>query len=338
MTILSASAALVLALLLLLAPRPAAAQSELMQWLDPRLGNAFGRADYRVTFFPDRKVDEQPTDLGFIQHNVTLVVPIWQDSRDEWMVSGRLRYQDYDTRAILPDDGRRFPHELWDVRFGGSYRHLFDNGWTAGASFTIGSASDEPFHSTDELIVSAAGLLRVPHRARNAWLFSLYYSNTQEFLGGIPIPGIAYHWVPSDRFNAVVGVPFTSVEYRPLDKLTLDFLYAPVRRVRARATYRPFRPLRAYIGFDWDYDAYFLAKRRDEDDRLFMYDKRVIGGIRFDLRYVGVELYGGYVFDRFYFEGESYSDRRDNRIDIASGPFVGFRIGGRWGRSISERQ
>jgi hypothetical protein len=45
---------------------------------------------------------------------------------------------------------------------------------------------------------------------------------------------------------------------------------------------------------------------------------------------VGVEVYGGYVFDRFYFLGESYSDRRKDRFDVEAGPFVGIRIGVRW--------
>jgi hypothetical protein len=41
---------------------------------------------------------------------------------------------------------------------------------------------------------------------------------------------------------------------------------------------------------------------------------------------VGFQLAGGYAFDRFAFEGESYSDRRENRIDIDAGPFVAARV------------
>jgi len=43
-------------------------------------------------------------------------------------------------------------------------------------------------------------------------------------------------------------------------------------------------------------------------------------------RHVGFELAGGYAFDRFYFEGENYSDRHDNRIDVGAGPFVSARL------------
>ena len=320
----------VVALAVMAGTTPADAQSELAQFLNPEFGKPMGRADYRFTLFPERGVENQPTDFEYEQHNVTLVAPLFQDSRNEWSLSARGRYQDFSTRARFFGSDTRFPEELWDVRLGGAYRHKFDNDWIAGGVFTIGSASDEPFHSEDEILVQALGFLRVPHRQRNAWIFSLIYSNDNEFAGNIPIPGIAYQWVPSDTFNAVIGVPFSSVEWKPIEPLTLEAQYFPLRQVRARATWRIFRPLRAYIGFDWDNERYRLADRLDEDKRLYYYEKRLTGGARFDLKHVGVEVYGGYVFDRFYFLGESYSDRRKDRFDVEAGPFVGIRVGVRW--------
>jgi hypothetical protein len=312
------------------APALAHAQAEMAQWLSPEFGKAMGRADYRYSLIPDADVKNQPTDLGFEQHNVTLVVPLFQDARNEWSLSARGRYQDYSTGAVFPRSGQAFPEELWDLRAGTAFRHKFDNDWIGGGSLTIGSASDKPFHSEDELLVQAIAFLRVPHRERNAWFFTLIYTNDEEFLGGIPIPGIAYHWVPSDTFNAVIGVPFSAIEWKPIEPLTFEASYFPVRHVRTRATWRVFRPLRAYLGFEWDSDRYMLADRADEDDRLFYYDKRIVAGARFDLKHVGVELYGGYLFDRFYFQGDGYSDRHKDRIDVEAGPFVGIRIGVRW--------
>jgi hypothetical protein len=42
---------------------PAAAQAELLQWADPTLGKMMGRADYRVTFYSDERVEGQNTRL-----------------------------------------------------------------------------------------------------------------------------------------------------------------------------------------------------------------------------------------------------------------------------------
>ena len=324
----AAIAALVLAVLAW--PARAHAQAELAQFLNPEFGKPMGRADLRYTLFPDRDVENQPTDFGYEQYNFTLVAPLAQDTRNEWALSARGRYQDFSTRATFNGSGTRFPDELWDVRVGASYRHKFDNDWIGAVSLTVGSNSDKPFHSEDELVVQGIAFVRVPHRENNAWIFSLLYTNDSEFAGGIPVPGIAYQWVPSKTFNAVIGVPFTSVEWKPHEDVTLEAQYFPVRQVRARATWRIFRPLRAYVGFDWDNERYRLADRPDEDKRLFYYEKRLTAGARFDLKHVGVEVYGGYVFDRFYFLGESYSDRRKDRFDVEAGPFVGVRVGFRW--------
>ena len=311
---------------------PAAAQAELMQWVDPTLGKMMGRGDYRIQFYSDERVKDQNTRLDLIQHNFTLVTPLFQNSTDELAMSARLRYQEYDTEARLPDSGQRLPEELFDARAGLSYRHKFENDWTLGGSLTVGSASDKPFHSEDELIVRAAALLRVPSGPRNAWLYSLTYASDVEIfnLRHIPIPGIAYLWAPSDTFTAVVGFPFASVEYKPLQSLTLEASYFPVRTVRARATYVIFRPLRVFVGFDADHDSYYLADRGDKNDQLFYYEKRLTGGMRFDLRHVGVEITGGYVFDRFYFEGERYSERNENRFKVDDGTFISGRLSFRW--------
>jgi hypothetical protein len=305
-------------------PGSAAAQSDLRLLLDPTLGRQMPRADYRITYFPPERVERQGTDYSFIQHRPSFSTPLWQDAVDEWSVQGAVRIQDFATDAVLADSGERFPGELYDAHLGVSYRHKFENGWIGALSVSVGSSSDKPFHSEDEVFVRAVGLLRVPQGERNAWLFSLLYANDQRYLfglSGIPIPGIAYHWVPSDNFRAVIGIPFTSIEYAPVKNLTLEAQYFPVRRVRVRATYVVFAPLRIWGGFDWDSEHYALADREDKDDRLFFYEKRWTAGIRFDLRHVGVEIAGGRIFDRFYFTGESYSNRDDNRLDIHDGWF-----------------
>ena len=287
------------------------------------------RGEYGLTRYPAAPAGRPPTDFSVTQHRLSLAAPLAQDARDEWWASATLRLQQIDTRAVLADTGDPFPDELWDARLGLTYRHRFENSWIAGGNLTVGSPSDRPFDSEDELVVRATAAVRVPARQRDAWLFTLNYANHQEILSGLPLPGIAYLYVPSDRLQVVVGVPFTSVEVRPLEQTTLQLVYAPVRRVRARATYRPLPPLRLYAGFDWDHEFHLRASRPDPEDRLFYYEKRLTAGLRFDLRHVGVELAGGYAFDRFFFEGDSYGDRRDHRLDVDDGPFLTVRVSAR---------
>ena len=278
-------------------PTTVGAQSELQMWVNPELGKQIPRSEYRFTYYPDQKVEDQQTDLGLTEHRLSFFVPLFQDTNDEWGLSARTRAQLIDTHARFPEAGGRFPSELWDASATFSYRHKFDNRWIAGIALTGGSASDEPFNSWDEVYYRVVTMLLVPHGERNAWIFSLIYASDQDLFNlNIPFPGIAYVWVPSDRFRAVIGVPFSTIEFKPVEPLTLEAQYFPPRGIRARVTWQVFQPLRAWVGFDWDHDKYYRADRDDKDDKIF------------------------------YYEGESYSDRKDNRIDVESGPFVVGRV------------
>jgi len=287
------------------------------------LGKLMPRAEYRFTEYPSEPVKGQPTGLENIENGASFNVPIQQDQTDEWAVSGDVRYEKNNTSAILPDSGRPLPNTLWDIMVGGSYRHRFENGWIGALSLGFGSASDRPFAGPDELVgrVVAFGLL--PRGENDAWIFSLIYASDQDLFDvNIPFPGIAYLYHPSKRFNAVIGVPVSAVEYKPVEKLTLEAQYFPLRHVRSRITYEMFRPLRFFGGFDWDNERYYPVDRDKAKDQLFYYEKRLMGGVRFDLRHIGFQVRGGYAFDRFFFVGDSFSDRDQDRIDVGSGPFV----------------
>jgi hypothetical protein len=316
-----------------LAAPPAHAQEEFLSLFAPDLGKLRLRSDYRVTVFPDQPVAGQPAELGLFQQDASLSVPLLQSPTDEWYGSVRIRNQEFATGALLPDTGEPFPDDLWNVRIGTGYRHRFDSGWIGALLVTIGSPSDEPFASLDEMDISATAVLRVPARGRDAWVFFLNYGSNREFLPHIPIPGVGYAYQPSDEFEAVVTTGVVSLRYRPVETLTLSASYIAVRTVDVRLTYQLFRPVRLWAGFDWTNERYLRADRADPDDRLFYYEKRVRAGVIIGLaRYpeMWVDADVGYSFDRFYFEGEDYGDRGRNRIDVGDGPFVQVRLGARF--------
>jgi hypothetical protein len=222
----------------------------------------------------------------------------------------------------------QLPGELWDVSLGAGYRHKFDNDWVAGAQFAFGSASDRPFASGEEITVTANGFLRIPAGETDGWVFLLNYSNNREFLPNVPIPGIAYDWDPGETVRALLGIPLTSVRWEPLDRLTLEGFYFIPRTIRAKVGYQLLDPLQLYATFAWDNDRFFRADRDDDDDRLFFYEKRVMGGVRWDITEdVWLDLAGGYVFDRFFFEAEEYDDRHGHKLEIDDGPVLRLQLG-----------
>jgi hypothetical protein len=286
-------------------------------------------ATYKVTWFPDEEVRGQPTNLGYHQHDFSLAAPVWQDPFNEWSVNTHVRGEFFHTGAVLPQSGMPFPDELWNVHFGTTYRHLFENDWIAGVSASLGSNSNKPFHGIDEMFVGMNAFVRIPSFERNAWLLTLNYSPTNEL--NFPIPGVAYVWNPNDSFLVNIGLPFM-VFYRPTDDLTLDLSYMLVRTVHARATYRLAPPLRVHVAFDWMNENYFLADRANVNDRFFYYDKRATTGVQYVLSsHTALDLSGGYVFDRFYFQGARFSgDSHNDRIDVGNGAFVSLQFQMRW--------
>src|SRR2546427_10991118 len=136
------------AALLVVFPTAVGAQAEIQTWLNPELGKQIPRADYRFTYYPDRKVDNQETHLGLSEHRVALFVPLLQDTANEWGLSAKTLFQDIDTRARFPEVGGRFPSELWDAGATLSFRHTFESDWIGGMRRACGPATDGTTHHT----------------------------------------------------------------------------------------------------------------------------------------------------------------------------------------------
>lgn len=299
-------------------------------FMSPDVGHAPLRTDYRFTWFTPEPVSNQPTRLGYFRQDLTLSCPIWHcETTDEILAHLNVRNEFFQTHAILPDTGQAFPADLWNIRVGSSYRHLFDNGWITGGSVNFGSASDRPFHSIGEMTVGLNAFLRVPQGDHNAWLFSLAYSPTAEL--PFPIPMAAFVWQPSEAFRVNLGLPF-QLMWRPTDDLAIDLSYMLLTTIHARTTYRLGRAFSIYVAYASETEGYFLAYRVSDNDRFFNVDQRVTGGLQYHFsRKAMLDLSSGYVFDHYFFEGHNIrSGTQFNRVDVGDGPFVGLQFSVRW--------
>jgi len=255
-------------------------------------------------------------------------VPLWRSGGDFLMLSAGVRNSMFFTDAVLPDSHRPFPSDLWNVHLGTNYMHKFDNGWSGMLGITFGSASDKPFHSIHELDFGFMSSLQLPVRnGRDSWQFSLMYSPVGNL--NFPIPGVAYLWNPSDALHVSIGFP-PMVVWRPTEDLTINVFYMPLTTVTARATYRLSGRVFLYGGFESLQEAYLLADRENVSDRFMGFEKRLIGGLRWDLwRHAVLDVNAGYSFDRYYGSGENQISDLHDRVKVAPGPFMSanFQIG-----------
>jgi len=289
-------------------------------WMVPQVGGLKYNLNYDFSYSPDRQVEGQDTDMGYTSQTGRFLAPLWQNSRDELALHGRASYMSIDSSAILPGSGRAFPEDLYDLRLGATYRHKMDRGWVFGGEFTVGSPSDKPFNKFDDTSISATATLLTPQGKSHRWLFLINYSNTRDFLAGIPIPGVAYAYMPDKNLNILVGLPLASIRYKPAPKWTLSGLYIYPRTIISSAAYRPVHWVEGFVGFDWTYQRWFLSDRTDDKDRLFFYQKEAKAGLKFFLpKDLLLKLTASYAFDRLWFQGDDWDDRDQDRVDLENG-------------------
>jgi hypothetical protein len=314
-------------LLLIVLPSPLLAQVEMGRWLGPSIGGQRARASYKWELYDKRTVAGREVDLELTQHDLSLSIPIAQDTEREWSVSATRGIHDVDTLACLPRTGERFPDTLQDISVGLTHRRLLKGRRIAGGHFSVGSASDRPFEGMDETTVQATGFLRIPHKRTNAWFLFVSYSNNREFLNHVPLPGCAYWYAPSRRFFVILGIPFVTLTMRPTDDISLGLSYFAMHTVRGTAKYQILEKVGLFGKFAWSNQAYYRADRLHDYERLFYYEKRISTGVTVNLpREFIVEIAGGYCFDRFYFEAEDYDQRNDNRLDVEDGSFLSLNV------------
>jgi hypothetical protein len=280
---------------------------------------------YSAIWSPAQPVGGGPDELGSVRQEAVVRLPLWTEGPDSLFGVVGARHVYTRTTAVLPDSGRQFPANLWDVRVGGLYRREFAGGWSAGAAAVASSPSDRPFGGPREQAYALAGFVQAPAAAAgDYWLFALTYDTIGEYR--FPIPAFAYLWNPSERLSAAIGLPL-AVAWRPVDGLRLDFGYLPLRRVRAQVTWEVDPGVDVFAGFEWSGEAYLLADRPDPDERLYSYQKRIPVGVRVRVTDHGVlDVAAGYGFDRFFFAGRGYGDRHQDRIDVESGLFLQARF------------
>lgn len=281
------------------------------------------RIQYDQDNYFNEPVAGQRHELRMTRRDLRLTAPIYRDDRREWSLFGGIGVTELDTDARFPDTFDRMPDTLWNLRIGANYREKLDNDWTLGVNASVGSPSDRPFASGEEIAVTANGYVRIPHGERNAWMVLVNYANNRDFAPNVPLPGLAYHFVPSDQFSLLAGVPLASLRWKPADRWTIEASYFVPRNIHALISYEPSDAVLLFAGFDWTNQRFFRHDRRDDDDRLFYFEKRVEAGVQWEINQrVSLEAAGGWAFDRFWFEGEDYGDRGDNRVGMGDGPVV----------------
>ncbi|WP_020468256.1 hypothetical protein [Zavarzinella formosa] len=279
-----------------------------------------------VEWLPKQHVRGQQTALGMLTSQGGLTVPVMDEGADQLFALASTRWVNLRTQAILPTDHVPLANNWYDIQAGGLFVHQMDRGWSWGVSLTGGSISDRPFQTLNEVAVNSLVFLRTPANGDDAWLFYVVSATNGQIGRNIPIPGLAYEFKTTD-WKGSVGFPFVNLNYRPPGDWGWELNYAALTDIQTRVNWYPTDYARAYGGFAWTNQAWFRSDRPSRNDQFFYYEKRLDTGlVLIPTPGVNVELGGGYAFDRYFFETQTFSLSGRNRVDVGNGPFVRFQI------------
>ncbi len=294
-----------------------------LEMLNPEVGKLKTSINYELSYHCDRNIKQDEGGLSSFDHSLSILVPIQQDDSQEFALTSNLGLWDIDSQVRFPSKGPQMgdslPEKFWNVEVGGLYRRKFENNWLASLSFNIGSPSNKPFDSFDELAVNAMGMLTMPTSQSSAWILMFYLSAPNAFAPGIPIPGVAYYWKPVERADVILGIPFAMGRWGFDPGLQLNGFIAPYTAF-AELTYDLNDTYQLYTGFEWKNSEYLRAERRQYEYAVFYFEKNINAGLRFPIDdNIFMDFQTGFSFDRFIFEGEDYDDRNRHRLDISDG-------------------
>jgi len=304
-------------------PAMGGAEEPFLRLLGPRAADLRVEAELSGHGYPERHVEGQSETVSRWGQGATVSAVSPFGPEGEGGMSAKVKHVGLHSESRLPDSGDPLPDHLWELRLGGTYRRFLDGDRWLGLSAAVGSQSDEPFHSPDEVGVDATAVYRVPWGESSALLFLLNYSNTRDFWNHVPLPGLACSYQPSRRVLALVGLPASFLRAQWESGWGVSLFYLLPRTARAETSYRFFPEATAFAAFQMDHEQHFRAGREDKGDRLAYYEKRVEAGLRYEAPAdLDLEVAVGYAFDRYYFEGRDFGDRGDDRLDLRDGPLL----------------
>lgn len=209
------------------------------------------------------------------------------------------------------------PHQLVDYAMAVGYETpLVDHGDEGrfGIVGGVGYAGDSPFSDGDAIYLQGDLFYERPLDDKSTLTFVLNYDGNRSLWPDIPLPSIAYTRRQSDRLVYVIGLPYSSLFWRPQEQVVVRASYSVPYSLDVTAEYYLSRSIGLFVSFDSQFDAFHIDDPgivEEEHDRLFFSQRRVELGLRLrpqnpDVSELVVAL--GYAFDQSF---ETGWDARD---------------------------
>jgi len=173
------------------------------------------------------------------------------------------------------------PDRLIDQSVGFAMPVHQQDGWIVGFSVAAGYAGDSFFGDGDGYYGKAAVGVFKQLSPTDSLAIAIDYNGNRNFRPDLPLPGFAYIKRIDETLLMTVGVPVTSIEWQPVDKLRLEFSYLLLDNVSARVGYELFDGFELFAAAGQRNDGYFLDGLDNNSDRLLFQHRRAEAGFTF---------------------------------------------------------
>jgi hypothetical protein len=203
------------------------------------------------------------------------------------------------------------------------------SGWRAGLTVGIGYGGNAPFGEGSAYYGKATLLMGKQLDKRTDVGFVIDYDGNRSIYPDIPIPGIAYRHEYDPKLSYTLGIPLSSVTWRPDRPIRVEVTWQLVDRLDARFEYELSPAWIAFVNLEQREEA-FSVDGVGEHDRLLFQSRRAEAGIRWHpWEHTSFLLAGGYAFNQEFSIGFDQRDS-DEVADISDEPYVRFGFERRW--------
>lgn len=232
------------------------------------------------------------------------------------------------THLHLDSNDAALPDQFTDVSFGFGIGIAKEGPWLAGISFAVGYASASAFDDGNAYYGKADLAIGYTINEKERIGVILDYDGNRTFLPDVPLPGFVYSRKLNDEVSIRVGFPFSDIEYKPSEHVTINLRYVIPDGGEADVEYAFTPEFRAYAGFSQQNEAFHWDELGDGDRRVIFRQSRVELGVRGRYETFGTDLAftvaGGYAFDTEFEVGWDSRDA-DTIAELSDEPYV--RIG-----------
>lgn len=191
--------------------------------------------------------------------------------------------------------------------------------WQFALTAGVGYAGSNPYADGNALFGKASFIANDQLNAHENLVLYLQYDGNDTLFPDFPYPGIAYGNTQNPNLQYLIGLPFSAVTWKPINRLTLEAQFQLPTTLQAAATYAMTHDVDLFAAYHDNETAFF---EDHGNARTFFIQQQLELGVKYrPVKWGELTLGAGYAFGTEFRRG--FSDRNlHTLLNISDAPFL----------------